>query len=411
MSLHYIDLFAGAGGLSEGFFRAGYKPIAHVEMDEAACRTLKTRSAYYYLKERQQCAVYEEYLEGKIKTENFYKKVPESVMRSVIQAEISDETLPAIFKRIDELRDGKNIDLIIGGPPCQVYSLVGRARLGEEKAKKDVRYTLYKQYAEFLNRYMPKLFVFENVQGLLSADNGDLLKTIHQVLEACGYRIDYRLLNASEFGVLQTRKRVIIIGRKGDPSFRYPAFESNAGKLWTVGKAIFSDLPLLKQGEAKPYGRYGTEDINAYLQTTGLRNDTPFVSQHITRPHNERDLEIYRIAIEKWLNNRERLRYNDLPEALKTHKNQTDFLDRFKVVDPEGLSHTVVAHLSKDGHYFIYPDANNPRSLSVREAARIQSFPDDFYFEGGRTGAFRQIGNAVPPLLGQGIANKLFDLF
>ena len=140
-------------------------------------------------------------------------------------------------------------------------------------------------------------------------------------------------------------------------------------------------------------------------------NGIDFTTQHITRNHNERDLEIYSIAIDKWVNKKERLKYNDLPERLQTHNNTKAFLDRYKVVDPLGHSHTVVAHISKDGHYYIYPDLKQIRSISVREAARIQSFPDDYFFEGGRTAAFKQIGNAVPPLMAQALARVIADLF
>ena len=127
----------------------------------------------------------------------------------------------------------------------------------------------------------------------------------------------------------------------------------------------------------------------------------------MARTHNDRDLEIYKIAIDKWLNGKERLKYGDLPERLKTHKNQNSFVDRFKVVDINSYSHTVLAHIAKDGHYYIYPSTEQVRSLSVREAARIQSFPDDYYFEGGRSAAFKQIGNAVPPLMALKIAEEI----
>jgi DNA (cytosine-5)-methyltransferase 1 len=121
-------------------------------------------------------------------------------------------------------------------------------------------------------------------------------------------------------------------------------------------------------------------------------------------------LEIYSIAINKWLNGKKRLHYDELPKRLQTHNNTHAFLDRFKVIDPEGHSHTVVAHIAKDGHYYIYPDLNQVRSISVREAARIQSFPDSYYFEGGRTAAFKQIGNAVPPLMAASLAKTIFQL-
>ena len=126
---------------------------------------------------------------------------------------------------------------------------------------------------------------------------------------------------------------------------------------------------------------------------------------HKSRPNKERDIEIYKRAIELWNNGHKRLNYNDLPEELKTHKNRHSFVDRFKVVEgDESCCHTVLAHLSKDGHYFIHPDIEQHRSITVREAARIQSFPDSYYFEGPRTAQFVQVGNAVPPLMSKGIA-------
>jgi DNA (cytosine-5)-methyltransferase 1 len=136
----------------------------------------------------------------------------------------------------------------------------------------------------------------------------------------------------------------------------------------------------------------------------------------VARPHTKQDKEIYRIAVDKWNNYKERLNYNDLPERLKTHKNRTSFHDRFKVVAADQYhSQTVVAHIAKDGHYYIHPDISQNRSISVREAARLQSFPDDYYFEGvkeksNRTAAFKQIGNAVPPLMAETIGKKLKSL-
>jgi DNA (cytosine-5)-methyltransferase 1 len=139
------------------------------------------------------------------------------------------------------------------------------------------------------------------------------------------------------------------------------------------------------------------------------------LTQHITRPHTDQDKEIYQIAVKKWNSEGKRLDYNDLPDRLKTHKNRSSFFDRFKVVAQDlKYSHTVVAHIAKDGHYYIHPDIDQNRSISVREAARLQSFPDDYYFEGVkqgsiRTAAFKQIGNAVPPLMAYEIAMRIKD--
>jgi DNA (cytosine-5)-methyltransferase 1 len=208
--------------------------------------------------------------------------------------------------------------------------------------------------------------------------------------------------------VLQKRRRVIIIGRKGKSKFAFPKLETMENS-WQTKKDLFYDLPKLKPGEELQIAKY-TKPINEYLKQTETRNGVDFVTQHITRHHNERDLEIYSIAIDKWLNGKQRLKYDELPKRLQTHKNVLAFLDRYKVVDPTGHSHTVVAHISKDGHYYIYPDKKQVRSISVREAARIQSFPDDYFFEGGRTAVFKQIGNAVPPLMAAALAKTISQL-
>ena len=148
-----------------------------------------------------------------------------------------------------------------------------------------------------------------------------------------------------------------------------------------------------------------------YLEKFGIRGCMNFTTQHIARPNNQNDREIYVMAINKFLRTGKQLSYKDIPADHQTHKNKVSFLNRFSVVDPWGCSHTVVAHIAMDGHYYIYhnwhPTADNVRSITVREAARLQSFPDDFFFEGSRSAAFRQIGNAVPVLLAYNIAEQL----
>lgn len=409
--MNYIDLFAGAGGLSEGFYLAGFKPVAHVEMDVAACFTLKTRISRHYLSEAGKYDIYLRYLSGEVPKDFLYSNVPAPLLDSVICESLSASSLESTFLKIDRLTGRKKIDLIIGGPPCQVYSQVGRARIGEVKVKDDVRYRLYREYGAFLKKYKPRWFVFENVQGLLTTENGKLIEEIRTFLYSCGYTTKYEVLNASDYGVLQYRQRVILVGKRGRGKFSFPWPEKDDVRNYKTKEALFSDLPPLKPGEAPPKSYYVNAPANDYLMDRNIRNGIPFVTQHITRGHNERDLRIYSIAVEKWLAKRKRLKYPDLPAELKTHQNESSFLDRFKVIDPDGLSHTVVAHLSKDGHHFIYPDLKQIRSISVREAARIQSFPDDYFFEGSMGAAFRQIGNAVPPLLSHKIALALNKQF
>lgn len=177
---------------------------------------------------------------------------------------------------------------------------------------------------------------------------------------------------------------------------------------------LFSDLPSRKAGEGKlcEVVKY-TKPLSEmpYLEKFGIRGCMNFTTQHIARPNNQNDREIYVMAINKFLRTGKQLSYKDIPADHQTHKNKVSFLNRFSVVNPWGCSHTVVAHIAMDGHYYIYPNlhptADNVRSITVREAARLQSFPDDFFFEGSRSAAFRQIGNAVPVLLAYNIAEQL----
>ncbi|HRT89577.1 MAG TPA: DNA cytosine methyltransferase [Bacteroidales bacterium] len=402
--LKYIDLFAGAGGLSEGFIREEFEPAAHVEMNAVAADTLKTRIAYHYLRHKKQLKPYYDYLKKDISRNELWDSIPQHLLESVINEEISDKTIENIFKKVDSQLDEKKVDVIIGGPPCQAYSLVGRSR-DPNRMKGDKRNFLFRYYAKFLIRYKPKYFVFENVLGLLTAGNAKYMNEMLKLFGEIGYSADMKVLNAEEYGVLQKRRRVIIIGRKGKTKFHFPELQKMENN-WQTKRDLFFDLPFLKPGQKLEIANY-TKSINEYLKKAEIRNGNDYTIQHITRNHNERDLEIYSLAIEKWLNDRQRLKYNEIPKRLQTHNNTQAFLDRYKVIDPTGHSHTLVAHIAKDGHYYIYPDLNQVRSISVREAARIQSFPDDYFFEGGRTEAFKQIGNAVPPLMAEKIAASL----
>ena len=414
--LRFIDVFAGAGGMSEGFINAGFKPIAHVEIDRAACNTLKTRASYHYLKSKKNEEIYYSYLRGEISRSKLYESVPDRLLNTVINEGISELNNPSIFEKIDRLNKDQEVDLIIGGPPCQAYSLVGRAR-DANNMKNDPRNYLYVQYAEYLNKYKPKMFVFENVIGLKSAKDGKYLKDMEALYKKYGYTMTLNTVSAKQFGVLQNRRRVIIIGWKENLNITPPNLElvDNERKD-TYVKSIFEDLPKLQAGEGiGKYFEYATK-TNRYLEFSNIRNGVDFVTQHIARPHCERDKQIYQLAVEKWNDKGVRLKYPDVPNELKTHSNTSSFIDRFKVVaDNLKYSQTVVAHISKDGHYYIHPDKDQQRSITVREAARLQSFPDNFYFEGVkegmiRTAAFKQIGNAVPPLMAKTIGKEIHKI-
>lgn len=416
--MNFIDLFAGAGGLSEGFIRAGFKPIAHVESDKAACNTLLTRICYNFLKTKGDLNKYYNYIrQDGISRDEIYNSIPSNLKCSVINLEIGEKNNKTIFETIDELRNGEKIDLIIGGPPCQAYSVAGRSR-DINGMKGDSRNFLYVEYAKFLERFNPKYFVFENVTGLLSAKNEDgsfYLPAMISLFESVGYVTELQILNAKDFGVLQNRRRVILIGRRGKKHGFYPEFETWHPEVKV--DEIFKDLPKLQAGEGSinfcSYKKYSGK----YLFDSKIRNDIDFTTHHIARPHTNQDKEIYRIVVDTWNTFKKRYSYNDLPDSLKTHQNRKGNLDRFKVVASDlNSSHTVVAHISRDGHYYIHPDISQNRSITPREAARLQSFPDNYFFEGisslpSRTAAFKQIGNAVPPLMAFSIAKGLKRLF
>jgi len=419
--MNFIDLFAGAGGLSEGFIRAGFNPVAHVEIDKAACNTLRTRTVYHYLKKINNLKPYIDYLHNKITRKDLYSFVPEKEINSVINMPIDKENNEKIFKKINYLKEGKTIDFIIGGPPCQAYSLVGRAR-SKNGMVGDERNFLFRGYAKFLEYYQPKYFVFENVTGLLSAktmkEGGTpYFDMMHDLFKEKGYATEFKILEARKFGVLQNRKRIILIGKKNGGKGFYPEFDEVKTKV-TVSE-IFKDLPALQTGTGNYYATKYKPYDGDYLFKSHIRNsdkEMDFTTQHIARPNTEQDKNIYRLAVEKWNDGHQRLNYNDIPAKWQTHHNKKSFVDRYKVVAGDlPYSQTVVAHICKDGHYYIHPDNKQNRSLTPREAARLQTFPDDFFFEGeserpSRTAAYKQIGNAVPPLMAEKIAEKLKQL-
>lgn len=417
--LNFIDLFAGAGGLSEGFIRAGFNPIAHVEMNEDASKTLETRLAYHYLKMINNLKPYYEYEMGRISREDFLEVIPDVVKKSVINETMTEMTLPTIFQKIDEMLNvngqRKHVHLVVGGPPCQAYSLVGRARILKKENRdreSDSRKTLYLLYTKFLQHFNPDMFVFENVLGLNSVKdvNGNLIyPQLEQSLENAGYTVVKKEQDAENFGVPQKRKRLIIIGWKNNSNHFYPIFPIIKNN--TTIKKILADLPAVSRGNSETNYKLPLCKASTYIKNNKIRERKEVLTIHEARTNSENDVEIYKKVIRAW-NRGERLRYDKLPKRLKSHKNQNGFLDRFKVVEGKWTAcHTILAHLAKDGHYFIHPDIKQCRSITPREAARLQSFPDNYYFEGSRTSRFTQIGNAVPPLMAEIIANAIKEQF
>ena len=352
-----IDLFAGIGGIRLGFDQAFKDDIETVfisEWDEKAQET-------YYA--------------------NFGHNL-----------EIAGD-----ITKIDE-KDIPAHDILLAGFPCQAFSLAG-----QRKGFDDARGTLFFDVARIAKHHQPKVIFAENVKNLVNHDRGRTFKVIKAILTDLGYTIFNKVLNSKDFGVPQNRKRVIIMGFKKGlnvDDFKYP---ENKGNIYMV-EDFLNDLPSIKSGEVYKDFKYRNKPTEALLYTK-IRDKEDLLTHHISRPNNDRELNIYRIAVELWNKKDERLKYSDLPDELITHKNTKSFLDRFKVVAGDlNYSQTIVAHIAKDGHYYIHPNMEENRSLSIREAARLQSFPDNYFFEGSRTSNFTQIGNAVPPLMAEYIA-------
>lgn len=407
--INIIDLFSGAGGLTEGFRGPCFNILGHVEKEAAASKTLILREVYYYLKSTGKIELYRAFLKGEISIEELLEIVPKEVINKTINLEINDENLEIIFKYFDKFSD--SVDGIIGGPPCQAYSTIGRAR---NASKKDVdeRIYLYKYYIRFLERYKPKFFVFENVKGLLSFKDfrGEKLlpKMEKEFLEA-GYSLDYKVLNTKDYGVPQSRERLIIFGvqkkYQNTSSKFFEHLETLMEPEVSVRKA-FEDFPFLSAGEV--VNTYISES-NRYIEKYFRQEDGLPLTQNIARKNNNNDLQIYYLVAEAKSTGRN-LKYNELDETLQTHKHTDKFLDRYKALSWDSPSHTVVAHIAKDGHHYIHPDITQNRSITVREAARLQGFPDSYYFLDSRTSAFTQIGNAVPPIFSYKMAEAIVNL-
>lgn len=322
---NYLDLFAGIGGLSEGFVRAGYTQVAHIEMDKAACNTLKTRSSYKWLNDHEKSEMYMRYFKNKIYREKLNSYVPNILLNTVLNNEI--------FTKVDKLLKGQMLDLIVGGSHCQACSLVGMAR-DKNGIVGDLRNYLHKLYAEFLKKYNPKYFVFENVLGLLLAKDTDgelYFGKMRSLFKNCGYSVEYKKISAKDCGVLQNRSRIILIGKHGCHKSFYSAIPQAKYEV-TVG-GIFKDLPKIKSGE-RAFGLVQTlHHDGTYLYAARIKEyDLEPVILRCSRPKTKQDLTIYGNVIQLWNKKIERLNYTDLPAKLRSQKNLKSFLDHFKVV-------------------------------------------------------------------------------
>lgn len=398
-----IDLFAGCGGLMDGFEQSGhYDTIAAVEWEKAPCRNLEKR-----LKEKWK-----------------YKDANQRVLRFDIQRteelfegwnEDPDYGSSVGLDKLINAADG--IDVIIGGPPCQAYSIAGRVR-DENGMRDDYRNYLFESYIKVLERYQPKAFIFENVPGILSAKPGDrnIIEIIQESFDEAGYcllpDLSEAIIDFTEYGVPQNRKRIIIFGVKKDYFGEKAAeivkqfYETNlptykTKKKKTVQEAI-GDLPKLYPV---------AEDIKINGTRTRHCLPQPEVPNHIARWQSDRDVGIFKLLTEDIESGR--CEYTSI-EALKqlytdvTGKESN--VHKYHVIRWDEPSNLIPAHLYKDGLRHIHPDSTQQRTLTVREAARLQTFPDDYIFDGSNMELYKMIGNAVPPQFAKCCANAVFDI-
>lgn len=497
-----IDIFAGPGGLGEGFSSlrsADGKPIfkirLSIEKDDYAHKTLQLRAFFRQFTPKNVPSEYYEYLRGEISKEVLFQKYPRQYAMAQNEAwkiELGMKNREVVKNRIGEALKGVTNWLLIGGPPCQAYSLVGRSRIrgkNKRKYREDRRHHLYKEYLQILSDHQPSFFIMENVKGLLSSKRvrtentfelilSDLKHPNKVMLTGTDSPLSYKLFSLSqkyisdqdfepkdfvirseEYEIPQARHRVIIFGIREDLFKSKPdILKKKSGRI--AIDDVIDDLPKLRsglsKGEDSPEKWLNTilsienaiwkdavsdkiastlnselKKVNvnltrgaAYIATSkrprkhvGWYVDSKLkgICNHESRSHIPDDLRRYFFATIFARVNRRSPTLSDFPKALlPNHKNVAEalkgskFNDRFRVQLRGRPSTTVVSHISKDGHYYIHHDPTQCRSLSVREAARLQTFPDNYYFEGNRTQQYHQVGNAVPPLLAKKIAALVY---
>ncbi len=395
----FIDLFAGCGGLEDGFLQTGkYSDVAAVEWLKPQVNTLIHR----------------------LETKWGVKDAKERVMHFDIQRE---EELFAGWND-SEFGEGKGldyfvnkaggIDVIIGGPPCQAYSVAGRVR-DENGMRDDYRNYLFEHYLNVVNRYRPKVFVFENVPGILSAapDGTPITDHIRKGFNDIEYDIidDLRKakVNAGDYSVPQNRERIIIVGidsRRYDNTqdilnaFYDRILPSYVGKHKKTVKEAIGDLPA-----CMPY-----YDEEHHKKRKSHCVPTASVSWHTPRYHNLRDMDTFRTLAEDIESGKREYDSKRISELYEEKIGSKSPIHRYHVLEPDLPSTTIIAHLYKDGNRFIHYDSKQSRSITVREAARLQSFDDDFDFVGSQGNAYQMIGNAVPPQFAKRVALALNDL-
>lgn len=403
-----LDLFCGAGGLSEGFLETGkFDFLGHVEWEKPMVDTLRNNlhKRWNYTEEHAKESVIQFDVQ---KTDELFFGNWSDETRELYGKNNADIIAE---KGLDGLVGDRKVDVIIGGPPCQAYSIAGRAQ-DPNSMKDDYRNYLFESFVKIVDHYRPRVFVFENVPGMLSACPGDTLviNRICAAFDAIGYEIrlpgemNKSIYCASDFNVPQDRRRVIIFGvdkndRSGVEDF-YAALDLQKmqGNKKTVRDAI-GTLPKFRELET-PY-KVGNANVS-HEQIGDVH-----VDQHVARYHNKRDIEVFR----KWINGN--MNYLSTEEKLALYKEvsgKNSNHNKYRNLEWDKPSPTIVSHLHKDGLMFIHPDAEQARSITIREAALLQSFPMDYEFIGSNAYCFKMIGNAVPVLFAKSIAEAVFSV-
>lgn len=469
MAVKVVDIFAGPGGLGEGFdSNPAFQIALSIERDEHAHRTLETRTFFRQFRKGRAPKEYYAYLRGELSKDclfGSYPKQAKAAQAVARRAELGKEDPGVIDGWIrhalgHEHKTGHWV--LVGGPPCQAYSLVGRARRSRESREvfeSDERHYLYIEYLRILRRHRPAVFVMENVKGILSANVAGerIFSKICDDLAAAGYDIHSLtggltrdlaqdwipssfIVRSEQHGIPQTRHRVFIVGiRRG---MRCEVGSLKQAKERPTVDRVISDLPVLRSLVSKRHGKdemwEKSRNVGAALASKSFQFVQRRLSQggrfvknhrkpkfapawqydprlggtlnHEARSHISGDIERYAFAaVFAVLNGRSPTIFEFPKRLLPRHQNiisggDVPFADRFRVQVANKPASTITSHICKDGHYYIHPDASQARSLTVREAARLQTFPDNYFFEGPRTEQYHQVGNAVPPLLAAQIA-------
>lgn len=391
----FIDLFSGCGGFTLGMLRAGFDCLAAIDFNEQAVATLKANLA-----DKQHPGF--------------------TPVRHALQRDLTTFT-PA---ELAELIGNKQLDVIVGGPPCQGFSTARQrdgSNHGDKRLKDDPRRHLFRNFLDFVEHFQPKVFVIENVLGLRSAAGGRYFtavqhesRTLGQTKGLPGYRVHPQIERGEKLGAPQKRRRQLIVGVRADlsgyfPSELQPASRASVGVM--LGDAIM-DLPKLKAGEGENLRPYDYERRKEFFQRHQVHGRrflfsvveaarTDALSNHVSRPHSARDLRDF-ARIGEGRSSADLMREG---VRFEFPYDTTSFKDRYTRQHRDRPCSTIVAHLSKDGLMFIHPTQN--RSLTPREAARVQTFPDWFVFPEARTHSFRVIGNAVPPLIGEAVGDAI----